>query len=359
MPTQHQPVIIFASERAANFAVAGIPAAARAVATLAGDPAWQGNQIQIAVPRGWCPSSTCTQEASRLAPGVDWEAINADDQATEIWIPGSDVQTEHRAPTRIRVGARSRVAPSGPPELSGLPELRGQARRILKATGKPGDGLVSRTINRPISRTITLVVLRWSGARPWHATLVAALIGAVMFVALILGGETGLLLGAALFQLASIVDGVDGEMARATFRSSERGAMLDSVADAATNVSFIGGASYNLYASGAEQAGLAGAAGCCMLAVGKIILGLQSRRDGGAFTFDALKSRFRERPSRLRQWLTYLTMRDFYAFAAFLAIIAGFAQSLLFIFVFVAAGWLAVLCWMLRTPLPVTCQSKD
>ena len=63
---------------------------------------------------------------------------------------------------------------------------------------------------------------------------------------------------------------------------------------------------------------------------------------GGPFTFDALKHKFREKPSALKQVLTYITMRDFYALAACLAILAGAVQPLLFIFAVVACGWFAV-----------------
>ena len=95
---------------------------------------------------------------------------------------------------------------------------------------------------------------------------------------------------------------------------------------------------------------MAGAAGCAVLTVGMILLGLQSRRDGGDFTFDALKHRFRARPTRLKQWLTWLAMRDFYALAACVLILAGAAVPLMFAFGVVAAGWLAVVLWTLVLP---------
>lgn len=305
-------IILFASEDAANHLVAGIPAAARAIM----DDGRTGNPsaVTIAVPGGWTPSALCIEEAKRLAPDVHWNAAMAEESATGI---------------------------------IDIPALRLQAKNIIAATGKAGDGIVSRHINRPISQAITRVLLKFVGARPWHATCAAGLIGGLMFAALMAGGGTGLIIGAILFQLASIIDGVDGEMARATFRASDRGAMMDSITDAATNLGFIGGVSYNLYCSGAVEASLAGATGFAILALGSGILALQSRQDGGAFTFDALKTRFREKPSRLKQWLTYITMRDFYALAACIGIVLGGAQPLLYVFAGVAIAWFAVLCWTL------------
>lgn len=305
-------IILFASEDAANHLVAGIPAAARAIM----DAGRTGDQsaVTIAVPGGWTPSALCIEEAQRLAPDVRWNAAMAEESATGI---------------------------------IDIPALRLQAKSIIAATGKAGDGIVSRHINRPISQAITRVVLRFVSARPWHATCAAGLTGVLMFAVLMMGGGTGLIIGAILFQLASIIDGVDGEMARATFRASDRGAMMDSITDAATNLGFIGGVSYNLYRGGAVEASLAGATGFAFLALGSGILALQSRQDGGAFTFDALKTRFREKPSRLKQWLTYITMRDFYALAACIGIVVGGAQPLLYVFAGVTIAWFAVLCWTL------------
>lgn len=330
--------ILFADQHAANQLVAGIPAAARAVAVAA--PHGAGHILRIAVPGGWQPTQNCLAEARRLSPAADWRAVDAASVPASRWIGGAMVQQ-----------ARAQFPSGSTSPASAIPAdraaLRAEGRRIISATGKPGDGIVSRHINRPVSQAISRVALRFSGARPWHATLAAALIGMAMLAMLLGGGSTGLLIGAALFQLASIVDGVDGEMARATFRSSDRGAMLDSLTDAATNLSFIAGVSFNVFSGGDRVAGLAGAAGFAMLALGSALLAIQSRRDGGAFSFDGLKHRINRKPSRLKQLLIWITMRDFYAFAAFIAILAGGASLLLMLFAIVAAGWLATLSWVL------------
>jgi phosphatidylglycerophosphate synthase len=343
MPPPATISILFATEAAANYLVAGIPAAARAVMHAASmqDVGGLPGETCVAVPGGWTPSPLCAAEIGRLAPSVRWSAESLEVETVRSWISGEGLQCG-------TAGAQLEFASDRPlTNAANVPELQRQARRIIASTGKPGDGIVSRHINRPISQAMSRIVLHWPGARAWHATFAAAIIGMVMFAVLLFGGYPGLLIGAALFQFASIVDGVDGEIARATFRTSARGAMMDSVTDAATNLGFVGGVSYNLYTGGAEHAGLAGALGFGFLALGSAILALQSRRDGGPFTFDALKSQFRQRPSRLKQALIYLTMRDFYAFAAFVAILAGAASQVLFAFAAVTIGWFAVLCWML------------
>lgn len=336
MSSQEPLGVLFASPKAAEHIVAGVPAAARVVREVAGsERGAAGPEFLIAVRGEWQPSPLCQSEIARLAPRARWRAVDADEAPVANWqtIPlDRDTATVEHADTAKALG---------------LEELRHWGRRIVRDTGKAGDGIVSRHINRPISQAITRMFLRWPGARPWHATLAAGLIGLAMAIALFFGGTSGLMIGAALFQLASIIDGVDGETARATFRTSERGAMLDSVTDAATNLSFVSGVAFNVYSNGSVSAGLAGATGFVLLAIGSALLAIQSRRDGGDFTFDALKTRMRQRPSRLKQWLVWMTMRDFYALAACVAILAGCVQILLFAFATVAAGWLVVVLGML------------
>jgi hypothetical protein len=152
-----------------------------------------------------------------------------------------------------RAGACIEVGWS-PPEVSvgelpgatGLGDPRALRRQVLKATGKSTDGLVSRWLNRPVSRAITAQVLLIPGARPWHLTLVTAAIALVMFAALLTGRVWGIMLGGALFHLASVLDGVDGEMARATYRSSRLGAMMDTSVDVASNLLFFLGVTVGL-----------------------------------------------------------------------------------------------------------------
>ena len=343
MSAKLSPTIAFASDAAANQLVAGIPAAARALRNAA--YAGIEGSVRIAVPGGWVPSETCLYEAARLTPDARWTADNIAG-AEGAMISGADLQRAALVPPPGREDAAS-------PFRSGASALRHEARAIIAETRKPSDGIVSRYINRPISQTISSIFLRFPGARPWHATLATALIGIVMAASLFLNLDEGLLIGAILFQVASVVDGVDGEIARATFRTSAGGAMLDSMTDALTNLAFFAGVAWNLFANGAVEAASAGAVGFSLLAIGKILLAREARRSGSDFTFDALKTKMTEKPSRIRQWLTWMTMRDFYALAACIAILIGAAKGLMFAFAIVTAGWFAVLCMLLLLRGPV------
>src|SRR5690606_10792396 len=66
-------VLHFSYAASANFPVAGIPAAARAVhqIALAAENGQHIGRCVVAVPGGWVPSEWCREEMARLAPQLD------------------------------------------------------------------------------------------------------------------------------------------------------------------------------------------------------------------------------------------------------------------------------------------------
>lgn len=338
-------VLLFATQATANCLVAGIPAAARALHTLiAGRDAPPMRECVIAVSGGWRPSRWCMEEMARLAPDIAIVIADANELAEPHRIQaltGECLAAQQQGHPAMSL-ADAIAAAGTHSEAEHLAMLRSAGRAIIAATGKPTDGIVSRYLNRPVSRLITRQALRFAGVTPMHGTFAAAATGVAMTICLFAGGDVGLLSGALLFQAASIIDGVDGEIARATFRSSRRGAMLDTLTDAVTNLAFIAGVSVNLWGQDYFHAPLAGAAGLFLLAFGLTLLAMRSRAVGGPFTFDAVKHHFRAQPSRFKTWLAMVTTRDFYAAAFALLIILDCAAEALFGFSAAVAGWLAV-----------------
>ena len=95
---------------------------------------------------------------------------------------------------------------------------------------KPQDGFVSRFLNRPISRCITRLLVRF----PIHPTAFTASIFVLPLVAgmfFLHGSYLSILMGAAIFQVFSILDGCDGEIARAKNLESKFGERLDNLCD--------------------------------------------------------------------------------------------------------------------------------
>lgn len=106
---------------------------------------------------------------------------------------------------------------------------------LVRNLGKPQDGWVARHIDRRISTAITRVLLR-GGVRPLHATL-GAFLFALAGSAMLLRGDY--VIGTLFFYAFSILDGCDGEIARALYLDSDAGARLDFLFDTIANVLFV------------------------------------------------------------------------------------------------------------------------
>jgi phosphatidylglycerophosphate synthase len=92
---------------------------------------------------------------------------------------------------------------------------------------KPEDGAVSRHFNRWLSSPLSRLLIR-TNISPNQVSFATALLAIPMVVA----GKCGyLLIVASLWQLISILDGIDGEIARAKNLSTQFGALLDTVLD--------------------------------------------------------------------------------------------------------------------------------
>jgi phosphatidylglycerophosphate synthase len=224
---------------------------------------------------------------------------------------------------------------------------RGEATRwLLRTTGKEGDGYISRHLNRPVSRAISAFLLtRFPGVRPNHATAATFLVALLMFASLILGGWPGLILGGILFHAASVLDGVDGEIARATYRSSPAGAVLDSAVDMATNLLFYAGLTASLsHFYGRIQLEVGGWAVVAGLS-GLALLSWLVRQVGEPGNYDLIKRFYRARcpagfPRFVVEMFVMITSRDFFAFGAMLLILAGQPRMVILGLALFATLWL-------------------
>src|SRR4030095_12786576 len=117
-------------------------------------------------------------------------------------------------------------------------EIIASEKHLLRHIGKSQDGMVSKFLNRPISRVITRLLLKLP-ITPNVWTILTFALAPVAFVFLVRGDYTGFLAGTALFQLINILDGCDGEIARAKYLDSERGRRLDAFCDFVANLIFV------------------------------------------------------------------------------------------------------------------------
>lgn len=110
--------------------------------------------------------------------------------------------------------------------------LQEAERRLIKGEqGKMNDGPISRYLNRPVSSWITQNLLLGTNVTPNQISLLSwalSCIAAVLFAA---GGQATLAVGGGIAQLASILDGCDGEIARFKRLGSEFGGWFDAILD--------------------------------------------------------------------------------------------------------------------------------
>ena len=115
-----------------------------------------------------------------------------------------------------------------------LPVVRDRLRRSMV---KDGDGPISRFLNRPVSTRLSMAIapLRPS---PDLVSFLALLLGMAAAVVLGLGGGIA---GGILVHTTSVVDGVDGEIARLHLRARPSGALLDGVLDRLADAAILAG----------------------------------------------------------------------------------------------------------------------
>lgn len=130
------------------------------------------------------------------------------------------------------VGAVRDVRLDGTPAAAAADDPAAEAL-VWAAGRKPFDGLVARHLNRPVSLAISRVLVH-TPVTPNHVTIACMVLGLIGAACIARGGYEWTLLGALLFQLNSIVDGVDGELARVKLAESRLGQLLDNLCDGVT-----------------------------------------------------------------------------------------------------------------------------
>ena len=120
-------------------------------------------------------------------------------------------------------------------------EMRGHAEDLLFASlTKPLDGPISRNVNRRFSKWITRRVMNLP-VEPNHMTVVGLLVGLASAVVTAMATANSvwlLVMGGILYQLSSMIDGCDGEIARLKFKHSDWGEWFDTVSDDVINLSY-------------------------------------------------------------------------------------------------------------------------
>jgi len=199
-------------------------------------------------------------------------------------------------------------------------------RKLLGAWPKPTDGPVSRLINRPISLAISRR-LAGTGITPNQISVLTLIMGLLAGLSAAVGGYAWWLASGLLFQVASILDGTDGELAILTFRTSPQGAWVDTVCDNVSYVAFLLGLLVGVHRADLPPfylwTGLAGL-GAALLSLANINLYLL--REGRSGSALSVRYGFEEGEGivqRVMRGLQYLGKRDLLSFLAFVLALLG------------------------------------
>lgn len=105
------------------------------------------------------------------------------------------------------------------------------------------DGIISKQINRRLSRPVARFLADHTRISPNQVTLSSFLVAVISGLAFYFSQP---LFGGVLAQLCSILDGVDGDLAVLTNKASGFGGFLDSVLDRYGDITIIAGMSYHV-----------------------------------------------------------------------------------------------------------------
>jgi CDP-L-myo-inositol myo-inositolphosphotransferase len=204
---------------------------------------------------------------------------------------------------------------------------RHAAGALFEACRKPVDGMVSRHLNRHVSIFISKRLVN-TPATPNAMSVFTFLLAVAAAIAVARGGYGAMLLGAALLQANSILDGVDGELARVRFQQSKTGQWLDTVSDDLSTLIFYAGLTIGVRGTtfGSELA-LCGYAAIAALALTMVQTYVELIRVGSG-DFYALEWGFVAGSgggvwTRLVEFMKLLLKKDFFIFLYFALAVIG------------------------------------
>ncbi|MFO1519188.1 MAG: NTP transferase domain-containing protein [bacterium] len=120
--------------------------------------------------------------------------------------------------------------------------LRHAEKHLFQSLRKPTDGWISSRINRPISMAISRILVK-TPITANQVTFLVTLVGIMSGVFVATGKYLDVVIGGVLFQMASILDGCDGEISKLKMTSSKTGEWLDTISDNITYLVFLVGVS--------------------------------------------------------------------------------------------------------------------
>jgi CDP-L-myo-inositol myo-inositolphosphotransferase len=201
--------------------------------------------------------------------------------------------------------------------------------KLLAGLRTEKDGPIASVLNRPISTRISAQLAKTS-ITPNQVSLATLLVGVI--AAVVVAGATYpmLVFGGVLFHFASVLDGVDGEVARLKFQASKRGEYVDTACDSIAYVAFLAGLTVAAYRAPVPEIlfwnGVA-ATTACTLGLANIAVYLSRQGNSGSARTIQYGYQKTEKPGVLAWFLRqvhYLGTREMFSFGAMVAALSGF-----------------------------------
>lgn len=200
---------------------------------------------------------------------------------------------------------------------------------LIRGSNKSFEGPVDALINWRFSMRLTRLLARRSLAvTPNHVTICAILLGITASVLASRGGYLALALAGVMLEVNSILDSVDGELARLRYQFSKLGQWLDNLSDDIVDNLFI--AAVGTALGGVWQwLGLAAAAGRVLVSVTTYVSVYRRTGTGDVFAFrwwfegQTTSTDDVYDPTKITTWLRSFGRRDTFVFLWMLACVAG------------------------------------
>jgi len=254
---------------------------------------------------------------------------------------------------QFRQSGRTTVPTSAVPDdlfcpVNQLHDVPAAERQLFRWSDKTTDGIISRHLNRPVSRWISRHIAAFD-IRPNEITVVTTLFTLLMFYWLVAGTPFYIALGCFFYQFISVIDGVDGEIARVKYLTSSNGALFDTASDMAGNILFIIGVSIGLTKLYGQAYIVLGGYTFVIALTSVSLMSFILWIGPGSGSFDVLQIVIRQRLARFKastcifNFINALLKRDLFAFAFALLGVIGFAYLIPWLLATGVTIWLAAI----------------
>ena len=260
--------------------------------------------------------------------------------ATRVIVAAAAIELPRPLPNPVDYAGVGAVPPPGArveraDVIAGIELVDDEARRraewaLIRRMNKSFEGPVDALINWRFSMRITRVLARRSLAiTPNHVTIVAILVGLTASVLAQRADYLGFALAGVLLELNSILDSVDGELARLRFQYSKLGQWLDNLSDDIVDNVFLASVGFALGGPW-RWLGLAAAGGRILVSLATYLDVYRRTGTGDVFAFrwwfesDKASADDVYDPTAVTTWLRSLGRRDTFVFLWMLACLANF-----------------------------------